>query len=171
MEILYIYKEPFQGSIENTMTKGGTVHYTGEAVTRKYTAENGSLISETKYINGLTFEQYNEQKGGNLKLATSEEIDILFQTHTESLISDFEEVTEESFYDGLECLPPCRWHTHKGVEMFYISEAYTDNLHTFYAQLNGKYYSATRRNNEPSESLAEAVNKAQNLSTTTKTEL
>lgn len=163
MEILYIYKEPFKGSIENTMTKGGTVHYTGEAVTREYVKENGSLVWETKYINGLTFEQYNEQNGGNLKIATSEEIDTLFQTYTETLISDFEEITEEKFYYMLECLPPCRWHTHKGVELFYISEAYTSNLHSFGAKLNGKYYSATRRNNEPSESLAEAVNKAQNL--------
>lgn len=155
METLYIYKEPFNGSVENTM-HNGNVDYTGEPETTKYIDESGAQVHETKYLNPLNFKQYNEKKGGGLKVATEEEITILFQEHEEkSVLQPFTETTEERFYDGLECLPPKRWHKYKGLEIFFVGECYTSNIYRCYIFMPDakKYYSALRRITETSEQL------------------
>ena len=159
MNYLYIYKEPFTGSILNTMSNG-FVHYTGESQTKKYTDEKGCLVHETSYLNPLNFEQYNEKHGGNLKVATEKEIEIIIDNFNNSLIDDFKEITEEKFYDLLECLPPKRWHTHEKVEIFFICEAYTADLHTCCVSYKGKHFSALRSIREESQSIATAVIKS-----------
>ena len=50
METLYIYSEPFKGSIKNTM-HNGKVDYTGEQTERKYIDENGAQVTEISFIN------------------------------------------------------------------------------------------------------------------------
>lgn len=61
----------------------------------------------------------------------------------------FKEVSEETYYDALECLPPMRWHNATaGVNVFFIMEAYTADLHDSYVCINKngakKYYSALK---------------------------
>ena len=58
---------------------------------------------------------------------------------------EIKEVTEEQFNDALDVLPPLKWCTIDGIEMFCISEM-TDGTYTSqYAhdKHNGKYYCAT----------------------------
>ena len=57
---------------------------------------------------------------------------------------EIKEVTEEQFNDALDVLPPLKWCTIDGIEMFCISEM-TDGTYTAqYARTpDGKYYCAT----------------------------
>ena len=53
------------------------------------------------------------------------------------------ETTEEEFYAHLEMLPPLKWGTINGVEMFCMSEFDFGPYTTQYARVNGKHYCAT----------------------------
>lgn len=50
------------------------------------------------------------------------------------------ETTEENFLDMLNCLPPMKWCTHNGVEMFCMSEMLTGTYTSQYARFKDKYY-------------------------------
>ena len=50
------------------------------------------------------------------------------------------ETTEEDFDDMLNCLPPLKWCTINGVEMFCMCEMLTGTYTSQYARCNGKYY-------------------------------
>lgn len=153
----YIYKLPFTGSILTSITNG-VVDYTGEPITTK-TVKNGVETHHTQWINGLNFEQYNEKKGGDCLLATAEQMDELMKNHDDSLCKEFTETTEDRFFNGLECLPPKRWHTHKGVEIFFVGECYTSNIYTCYARIGEKHFSALRRITATSDELVQSVTK------------
>lgn len=58
--------------------------------------------------------------------------------------NDWVEITKDRFWEMLEVLPPKRWRTHKGVEMFAISEFTTGALTGFFARLGDRYFEATR---------------------------
>ena len=105
-----------------------------------------------------TFEQYKIQKNQpDLVALNWEDFDIQFnQPYLLSLQGNWEECSEEHYWDMLECLPPMRW-TQGIISFFFISEAYTHDLHTCIIKdsrdkNNVKYYEATRsrykKNNE-----------------------
>lgn len=155
MQTLYIISEPFNGRVKNTM-HNGLVDYTGTAKNRKYIDKNGSLIFETYYENRLNFEQYQKEKNEPLKVVTEQELDKLFKEYEEkSILQKFTEITEERYFDLLECLPPKRWHNFKGLEIFFMGECYTSNIYTccIHDPSTKKYYSALRRITETSEEL------------------
>lgn len=52
------------------------------------------------------------------------------------------ESTEEEFYKQLEVLPPIKWTTINGVEMFCMSEFLTGSYTSQYARVGDKYYAA-----------------------------
>lgn len=52
------------------------------------------------------------------------------------------EVTEENYNDSLNCLPPLKWCSRDGFELFCMREMYTGTYTTQYAKKDGKYYSA-----------------------------
>ena len=64
--------------------------------------------------------------------------------HNDDVKNLIKEVTEEQFNDALDVLPPLKWCTIDGIEMFCISEM-TDGTYTAqYARTpDGKYYCAT----------------------------
>lgn len=53
------------------------------------------------------------------------------------------EITEEDYNDALNVLPPLKWRTIDGVEMFLMSEFTTGSYTLQYAIYNGKYYCKT----------------------------
>jgi len=71
----------------------------------------------------------------------------------------WEEITEERWNTMLDILPPCRWQTVRGVEMFFISEAYASNFHEHFARLDDRYFTRRCRTSIPCEDLAEEVHK------------
>ena len=57
------------------------------------------------------------------------------------LLSDpLKEITEEEWEDMLNVLPPLKWCTIAGVEMFCMSEMYTGTYTTQYARCGDNYY-------------------------------
>lgn len=52
------------------------------------------------------------------------------------------ETTAERFHEMLDVLPPLKWCTINGVEMFCMSEMYTGTYTTQYARIGEKYYTA-----------------------------
>ena len=160
IKVTYICKLPFEGSI-NTRLINGFAEYSGDEVRTQY-IENGSQVTEINFINQLTFQEYNEKNGGNLKEVTEEELDELWKEYRNGLITEFSEIKEERYFDLLECLPPQRWHSCEGVEIFFISEAYTDDLHTCCGAYKGKYFTGLQPIREDSKKLAELIKKAFN---------
>lgn len=56
------------------------------------------------------------------------------------IVTDPVEITEEAYWEALECMPPSRFGQTEGVEMFHICEHLIDNLVSWYASYQGKYY-------------------------------
>ena len=71
--------------------------------------------------------------------------------------SDWQEITEDDWYDALEVLPPEKWETVRGVNLFRISEYLTGNITAHYAKLRGKYFTRNCSTSETYEELAEQV--------------
>lgn len=57
------------------------------------------------------------------------------------LSGEIKEVVSDIWYEQLNVLPPLKWCTRDGVEMFCMSEMYDGTYTTQYAKYNGKYYS------------------------------
>ena len=51
-----------------------------------------------------------------------------------------EEITEELFNEQLNVLPPLKWCTINGIDMFCMSEMYTSTYTSQYARVGEKYY-------------------------------
>lgn len=81
-----------------------------------------------------------------LKEAKEKEYKVMSWDEFSKLKRDFylndpvRETTEQVFYDMLNILPPLKWCTIDGVEMFCMSEMYTGTYTNQYARYNDKYY-------------------------------
>ena len=69
----------------------------------------------------------------------------------------FVEISKDEYCEMLECLPPEKWLTCQGVNIFRMSEYWTSNITAHYAKLNGKYFTALRRNTVPYETIAKEI--------------
>lgn len=127
--------EPFRGHSQSFILPDGSVAYT----------------------DGLTPEQYAAERGFPVKVITDAELDELESEFTASQITEPAEETQAEFWDALEVLPPCRWHTHRGVELFHISERITGRLVSWHAQINGQFFHFVDLDNASSEDLARKV--------------
>ena len=104
------------------------------------TVSNGIVA----YSGGQTFEEYKQSEGQNLNLvALTWDVFVAdyLKPYHESLLFQWVEITEDKYDDMLNCLPPVNW----SQGSFFISEAYTNNIHSFYAKLNGKFYGCLAR--------------------------
>jgi hypothetical protein len=155
METFYIFQEPFKGRILNTM-HNGKVDYTGEETRTETTDERGVKTIKIEFLNSLSFDEYNKIRGGNCKVVNEEEFYKMVDDYEKNnVLESFRETTEDSFYNGLECVPPKRWHKFKGLEIFFVGECYTSNIYRCYIFVpdTKKYYTALRRITETSEQL------------------
>jgi hypothetical protein len=71
--------------------------------------------------------------------------------------SDWQEITEEEWYENLEVLPPEKWETVRGVNIFRLREYCIGNITAHFAKLNGKFFSRNCSTRETYEELAEQV--------------
>ncbi len=96
----------------------------------------------------LTLEEYKKVTNKpNIVPISSDEFMKLYEEYEQSLQGDWREVSQEDWYDALECLPPCRWHDlDTRFNSFYVSEAYSGRLHSYYIKdkAKGKFYTALR---------------------------
>lgn len=131
----YITQLPYIGNVENTCS---------DDLTQAHYCEEG--VSASDYI--------AQHKKKNLHILTWEELYPHIKEFNQSLCEEWKEITEEQYEDALECLPPMRWHNigYK-TSVFFISEAYTADIHSAYISSQGKYYTANRSINMKSEDI------------------
>ena len=139
----WIVCEPFPGWAQSFLMPDGTVAYT----------------------KGLTPDAYAADRGISVKVITDAEFDALLAAHEAALVTTPAPITAERFDDYLECLPPCRWHRHRGVELFHVSERLTGDLVQWCARIEGQCYGWTDQARRPSEELAAAVAEAHRIHT------
>ena len=112
----------------------------------EYIAHYEAIIAEKPESNsdGFFTKQLENAKKREYKVITWNEYEALKRKRYIDN-GEIKEVTEEQFNDALDVLPPLKWCTIDGIEMFCISEM-TDGTYTSqYAhdKHNGKYYCAT----------------------------
>lgn len=142
MGTLYILNpETFKGNVLTTMT--------APTLDNKHPNYN-DLLNHTyvDYHDGLTFKAYNEQNENKLIAVTWDYFNEKFYTpHLKSLQGNFEEITEERYFNLLECVPPKKWHNlNDSLNVFFVGECYTANLYTccIKDRKTNKFFSALR---------------------------
>jgi len=126
MKKYVIEKDNFQGSIVTSLNKEGRSYYTGKTIEEMQQGYESELIA-----------------------VNDEELDLVIKEYENSLQKEWQEISEEEYFDALECLPPMNWRTiEPGVNVFCISEGYYGSLHSHFLKLSNKegvkYYSALR---------------------------
>lgn len=92
------------------------------------------------------------------QLLTYEEIEpMISAAEVAAYVAPVEETTRAKFWEMLEILPPMRWTTVRGVEMFRICEATCGNIRAIYARLGNRYFYCSDRDTVSNEEIAERV--------------
>ena len=74
-----------------------------------------------------------------------------------AFIKPWKEISEDAWMDALEVLPPQKWQTVDGVELFRMSEYTTGSITAHYARSNGRYFTANRRISDDYKTLSAEV--------------
>lgn len=123
--------QEFSGHCENTMT-----------------SKEGVPIHVDYMDKPTTLEEYRIQKNNpNLIAVDYPAIKELYDKYEQKLQKPWVEITKERYEDLLECLPPCGWRNiSPGLNVFYMMEAYTGNLHDhlIFDRVQKKYFMALR---------------------------
>jgi hypothetical protein len=86
-----------------------------------------------------------------------EALPIMEEAKKSKYCGDWREITEEAWWEALEVLPPEKWQTVRGVEIFRMCEYLSGNITAHYAKLRGKFFSRNCSTSENYEDLAEQV--------------
>lgn len=105
----------------------------------------------------LTVEEYLAKNPDYVLMSWDEFLPMLNTMQDEAYLKPFKEITEEQYYESLECLPPQKWETVDGVNIFRMSEYLTGNITDHLVSYNGKYYSANRRTSTPYSEIAKEI--------------
>lgn len=111
LQYLVLKDRPFQGAVQSVIMENGVVAYTGGQTLAEYIAERGDIF----------------------RVVSEVELFDLVQAYEAGLVTEPKEITLERWSDALECLPPCRWHTVEGVQLFHMSERITGGLVDWFA--------------------------------------
>jgi hypothetical protein len=107
------------------------------------------------YADGdLTPEQYGIERGFPIRVVDDAELDAMLATWTEHQITEPTDETLADFTYALECLPPCRWQRHRGVEMFHISEGLSHDLVQWHVSIGERCFTFVDRKSAPTEAIA-----------------
>ena len=82
---------------------------------------------------------------------------LIHQAQDACYVTSWQPITEDQWNQWLGCLPPCRWEIVNGVELFYISEAYTSTIHTHCARVGEHYFARRCRTSTPYPVLAAEI--------------
>jgi len=138
MQYLINSGEPFKGYVQSVLTKDGTVAYT----------------------DGQTIPEYEAERGIKVEVISEDQLNALLEKHHDSLITKPKRITKARYWDMLECLPPCRWGTVGGFEVFHVSERLTHNLVSWFANQGDKYWEFTDRDNLSAADIANKLKAA-----------
>ena len=116
---------PYKGTTQSMLLADGTVAYS--------TGGSGAHGRET-------WVEYDARTEGKFRCVTDAELDDLEAEYNAAFCKDsLRSITHEEWDDALNCLPPVRWHTHKGVNMFAISERTRGSITGWFAKIGDEY--------------------------------
>lgn len=104
-----------------------------------------------------TVTEYLAENSGTICLSFDEALERMGKAEEAAYIKPWTEISEDAWTDALEVLPPQKWKTVDGVELFRMSEYTTGNITTHYARIAGRCFCAGRRISEPYEVMAAQV--------------
>lgn len=93
-------------------------------------------------FSGETIEQYRQRTGHDAEILDREEA---MTRAANAAQTPWQEISEKAWWSALECMPPLKWDRLGGAESFFISEAYTADVHSCYIKMGGRFYTARRR--------------------------
>ena len=105
----------------------------------------------------MTVAEYLLEKPGAACLSFDEALKRISEAEEKAYIKPWTEITEDQWTDALEVLPPQKWRTVDGVELFRMSEYTTGNITAHYARAGGRYFTANRRTSDAYENLAQEL--------------
>lgn len=141
----YLVQLPFKGYCESQMVT---------ATHKNNLFSDCTMRSLSEMIKTSEFEDW--------RICTGEQLDQLFNSYNETLKTEASAITADRFDDMLNILPPSRWHSVWGFEVFHISERLTANIVSWYAKNGDQCFTfdqdATISDKEIKTLLEKAVN-------------
>lgn len=103
-------------------------------------------MERVQFTGGKTLEEYMTAKAGQGFEVMPYEIaaPMIESAQIAEYCKPWREITEEQWWDALEVLPPEKWKTANGVEIFRMSEYTSGTVTEHYARLGDRYFSANR---------------------------
>lgn len=138
-------------NIERVIYKDGETNLQSVVYTDKAGVDRVGYVDKT-------VDEYLAENPGMLCIAFDEAMKRMDEAQEKIYIKPWQEITEEQWLDNLEVLPPEKWKTVNGVELFRMSEYTTGNITAHYARLGDRYFSASRRTTDNYETLAQEIN-------------
>jgi hypothetical protein len=113
-----------------------------------------------------TLDQYktNRPSQNFSELYAWEEYEQIMSDHDRKCLIDpiAKKVDEERYWYMLNVLPPARWHTTQGIELFHLSERLTGNIVSWIARFHNSYFEFAHYANATDETLIAKVLEAVN---------
>lgn len=141
-----------------------TVYWDGQNRRAAYTAprpfEPASETNVDREAGGYMQELNEELKDGDVRfemLSIEEAFSRLRAAENQQLITEWKEISLEDWHQALNVLPPCKWRNVREVELFFISEALTSTIYSFYGRLDDRCVTRNCHNYESYELLAQGV--------------
>ena len=132
---LLIKDEPFRGYAHSMMMEDGTIQFNEQA----------------------SLEEHERYTGHTFRLIDAEEYDQLEADYNKTLKTSPSEITLERFEEMLNILPPARWHTDNGVELFHISEHISGPMVSWFAKTKDRCFEFIDSARCPSHTLSRLI--------------
>lgn len=105
---------------------------------------------------GETLEELRTNENNPALISISgRELDKRLRIYEKSLCGPFREITEESYYNSMDELPPVRLTEH----YFFVDEPYSGSLYLFCFNVRGRYFNGLHSVKAPKEELEKIINK------------
>lgn len=124
--------------------------------------DNGTIRCRfSGYLNNLekdqTVEEYLKANPGFECLPFDTVLEEIHTVQDRKLLTEWKEINEDEWMDALECLPPQKWQTVDGVNIFRMCEYTTGNITSHYARTEERYFTASRRITQSYEDMAKEI--------------
>lgn len=107
-------------------------------------------------VNSYTGETEADYIAKGYSVLTEPEFDKVNEEYENSICGHWMEISERFYNQQMDILPPM-FYRNGG---FFISEADTGNIHGFYQELNGRYYTSLQRTSTKRENIIAELEKA-----------
>ena len=151
-------------NIKKVIYKDGEGHLETTVYKDQYGVERCAYTGYLRKLdNDLTVPEYLSEKPDAVCISFDDALERIAKAEDAAYIKPWTEITEDQWMDALEVLPPQKWQTVNGVELFRMSEYTTGNITTHYARIGERCFCANRRTSDAYEKLAAEVQALQEV--------